>query len=234
MGREIRRVPLDFDWPRNKPWEGFVSPEWRSCPNEECSHGTTTSGCWVESIVHLLLMLDDGPRRGRELHPWLRALPLVPNMPPGKDIIAFGTGLAGREASWLGHDAIDRWKATKAIVRAAGLPEDYFTCKTCGGSAVHPDDYAWERTDPPQGQGWQLWETVSEGSPISPVFAAPEELARWLADGGTHWENGTSYETWLRFITGPGWAPSMVAGPQGMESGVEAFGRENSGGGGER
>lgn len=39
--------------------------------------------------------------------------------------------------------------------------------------------------DPPDGEGFQLWETTSEGSPISPVFTTPEELAEWCEDGTT-------------------------------------------------
>jgi hypothetical protein len=27
MGREIKRVPLDFDWPLDKVWHGFHSGE---------------------------------------------------------------------------------------------------------------------------------------------------------------------------------------------------------------
>ena len=34
MGRELKRVPLDFDWPLNKPWEGFVNPHYTAV---ECS-----------------------------------------------------------------------------------------------------------------------------------------------------------------------------------------------------
>jgi hypothetical protein len=30
------------------------------------------------------------------------------------------------------------------------------------------------------------------------------------------------YETWLRFIHGPGWAPSMVMDANGIQSGVDA------------
>jgi hypothetical protein len=32
-----------------------------------------------------------------------------------------------------------------------------------------------------------LWETCSEGSPASPVFASAEDLAEWCADGATWW-----------------------------------------------
>ena len=36
MGREIRRVPLDFDWPMDKIWEGFLNPYWKYA--RECPH----------------------------------------------------------------------------------------------------------------------------------------------------------------------------------------------------
>ena len=43
--------------------------------------------------------------------------------------------LAGREGGFMGHDAIDRWRATAALVSAAGLdPEGWGKCATCGGS----------------------------------------------------------------------------------------------------
>lgn len=64
-------------------------------------------------------------------------------------------------------------------------------CQTCGGHGSlerypgqRAEAEAWERTEPPTGDGWQLWESVSEGSPISPVFATAEELAQWLATPG--------------------------------------------------
>ena len=37
MGRELKRVPLDFVWPENKVWEGFLNPHYaksHNCP--EC------------------------------------------------------------------------------------------------------------------------------------------------------------------------------------------------------
>ena len=45
---------------------------------------------------------------------------------------------------------------------------------------VDPADYMPEI---PEGTpyGWQMYETVSEGSPISPIFRTKEELADWLA-----------------------------------------------------
>ena len=54
-------------------------------------------------------------------------------------------------------------------------------------------------------------QTVSD-KPYTPAFETPEELARWCADHpwGMEVDEPVSYETWLRFITGLGWAPSMM------------------------
>jgi hypothetical protein len=85
----------------------------------------------------------------------------------------------------------------------------------------------WEKTEPPEGDWYQMWETVSEGSPMSPPFATPEELAAYMVKH--HWktDEGTTYEQWLKFINGPGWAPSMVGhyenGKMVLQSGVEAY-----------
>lgn len=49
---------------------------------------------------------------------------------------------------------------------------------------------------------WQMYEDTTEGTPISPVFATPEELARWLADTDASAFAGqsASYEAWLATI----------------------------------
>lgn len=49
---------------------------------------------------------------------------------------------------------------------------------------------------------YALYETVSEGTPLSPSFATPEELACWLAEHGEGGEgrDRRDYPTWLRFI----------------------------------
>jgi hypothetical protein len=69
-----------------------------------------------------------------------------------------------------------------------------------------------------------MYEDTSEGTPISPAFATPEELARWLTDNGasSFGRSTGSYEGWLRVAQG-GWAPSMVATSEGITSGVDAL-----------
>lgn len=83
--------------------------------------------------------------------------------------------------------------------------------------------------EPPTGEGWQMWETTSEGSPMSPVFKTPEELAHWLADtnASAFGSLTATYEQWLSMI-GAGWAPSAVYTPEtGLISGVEASQKES-------
>ena len=44
-----------------------------------------------------------------------------PSVPPSADIRELTGGLAGRAPRMWGHDAIDRWTATDAIIKAEGL-----------------------------------------------------------------------------------------------------------------
>jgi hypothetical protein len=126
----------------------------------------------------------------------------------------------------MGHDGVNQWKVTSAEAVRLGLPQ---TCPHCGGEGCSwpsPEAKeaceAWERSEPPAGEGYQIWETVSEGSPVSPVFATPGELARWMAANGKGVDDSSTVAQWMAFIEGPGWAPSFVAGPHGIRTGVEA------------
>jgi hypothetical protein len=71
---------------------------------------------------------------------------------------------------------------------------------------------------------YMMYENTSEGTPISPAFATPEDLAQWLSDNNASaFGNMTaSYEAWLLMIN-KGSSPSMVFSPKaGIISGVEA------------
>ena len=71
---------------------------------------------------------------------------------------------------------------------------------------------AWEPIEPPTGEGWQMWETTSEGSPSSPVFATAEELAEWCVDGATVFgRHRAGRDEWLRIITGEDFAHITIA-----------------------
>ena len=133
MGREVKRVPLDFDWPIGHVWPGYY--------------------------LGLCGLMDDdcdGCRRFAELA----------NVP----------------------------------ITSYGCPE--------------------VKIDPPRGEGYQIWEDVTEGSPVSPAFSTPEELAKWMVENDTSITKDATLEQWIVFINGSGWAPSMIGGPGGLRSGV--------------
>lgn len=68
-----------------------------------------------------------------------------------------------------------------------------------------------------------MYETTSEGTPLSPAFATPEELAHWLVanKASAFGDQTASYEAWLRIANG-GYAPSAVMESGRLLSGVEA------------
>lgn len=252
MSRELRRVPLDFDWPLNKPWKGYINNHYKKCPDCEC--GNSPAGEWLKSIVRILSCAgEDGRyseeeqeelrRRGRTIpHPYLAHLETAPTqripraemdrinaiedrhernrvyfqavarhnklLPLTRELTQLTEGLAGRPISFLGHDACDQYVMMKKIVVAAGLDDETWgICPTCKGTGEDPAtkeaSEAWERTHPPEGEGYQLWETVSEGSPISPVFASKKKFIDYLCDQGYSWEAAANFVE-------KGWAPSMM------------------------
>lgn len=72
---------------------------------------------------------------------------------------------------------------------------------------------------------WQMYETTSEGTPLSPVMDSPEALARWLADSGASafGKETASYEQWLGTILAGG-SFSAAMDERGWHSGVEIMG----------
>jgi hypothetical protein len=81
---------------------------------------------------------------------------------------------------------------------------------------------------------FQLYETVSEGTPLSPPFPTLDELARWLAANGDYWaqqrnEKKKSFADWMAFLR-VGWAPSgvMTSGSTRYEDGVDFVARDST------
>lgn len=229
MGRELKRVPLDFDWPIDTVWQGYINPYWEKCLS--CNQaGETIARQRLSDLVSLLMLSGEDSRKGR-VHPYFKEAPLYNTTAKvcGTDMAELTIGLAGRDLSFIGHDSCDKWNAVNKIIVAAGLdPEVWGICPDCNGEGIPIAKQAqyesWTPTEPPTGEGYQVWETVSEGSPISPVFATAEELAYYMA--GRKWgaDKGSPYATWLKFINGPGWVPSGVMDERGCRSGIEALG----------
>ncbi len=188
MGREIKRVPVDFDWPLDKIWHGYVNPHCEDCP--DCEAGYSNTYRLVAKHINSFVWDTDALKQSEEY-------------------CTITTFLCEREPHrfLLGHDSLDAMHAIKKLGELAGLPNGWGTCQTCGGDGIHPDYKevyeAWESEEPPEGDGWQVWETVSEGSPISPVFSDSYLLIDWLK------EQGYSRDAARAFVERQ-WAPSMV------------------------
>jgi hypothetical protein len=203
MGRKLMRVPLDFAWPLKTTWKGYLNPHYRKCP--DCENGSTADAEWLEAIIHLLMIAGPDGTKGT-LHPWLADLPLRPKHPPTPRMAELTARLAGREPSpFIGHDACDKWAAQKAVLKAANLSEDWGTCPTCKGDAIDPsaaEAYeAWKEEEPPAGPGFQLWETTSEGSPVSPVFDSLDALCSWAETHATTFGSSkTTAAEWKRML----------------------------------
>ena len=75
-----------------------------------------------------------------------------------------------------------------------------------------------------QATHYRMYETCSEGTPISPPMETPEALARWLADNNASAFGGmtATYEQWLSTIK-RGWACSGMYARGKMMSGVEGL-----------
>jgi hypothetical protein len=92
------------------------------------------------------------------------------------------------------------------------------------GQRPHKDDYMpnWPLE---QRTHFMMYEDTSEGTPISPAFETPEELATWLFENNASaFGNMTaSYEGWLRVAQG-GFACSAVFSENtGIVSGVDGL-----------
>lgn len=104
-----------------------------------------------------------------------------------------------------------------------------------GGSP--PDiDYYRPNWKPEEMTWYQVYETVSEGTPVTPPFETQAELIEYLVEHGDYWDqsrrkegrSSMPCEPWTRqqaesFVLGSGWAPSLVVHDGKVQSGVEAM-----------
>jgi hypothetical protein len=220
MGRELKRVPLDFDWPQDKIWDGYINPHYQKCP--ACENGQLPARDQLDRLCSLIAWLGftTMPGYGRERwHPMFDSTHIPRPIDPKLFEVIDGLCRAGDAISrerypsdrplqgLTGLGAGDDYHIILLLLRNAGLPHDWGMCPVCHGDAIDPAHAKayeeWERIDPPEGEGYQVWETVSEGSPISPVFASADDLTEWLVG------KGYSRHAAKAFIE-QGWVMSMI------------------------
>lgn len=204
--RKLKRVPLDFDWPLKEVWKGYINPYSKQCPGCNQGKGITPAREWLNAISYVLPMAGAASLETESLHPWLKAIRLAPDQRPGKEMALLTEGLAGNPPRYpFGHSGTDHWHASEKIIQAAGLdPEIWGICPVCHGHGIDPEVYekakAWEAYEPPAGEGYQLWEDISEGSPVSPVFETLDKLCFWLEKHDQIMGNFKTFAEWKSMI----------------------------------
>ena len=161
MGREIRRVPPNWEHPRRR-----------------CEHSPWAGGC------------DEAKRNGGMCYHPLYNLAFGPEMD-----------------AWYGE-----WKKWEAGDRGDCDDPEMKFLEWHGG----PPDPEYHRPawDESIATWFQVYETVSEGCPVTPPFATKEELIDYLATHGDFWDQLRGDGPWSRenaerFVERE-WAPSMI------------------------
>ncbi|MFD6400766.1 hypothetical protein [Nocardia sp. NPDC060249] len=289
MSREVRRVPVNFDWPLDKVWDGYLMPDrFDETPCPDCKNGYSrhaehlfnlwygyepftpadtgseplqprTPGVWAFAERNVTrspdyygtgetaifcealrlaniwngqwchhLTQDDvdalvaGDRLWDFTSTWAEEDRWQPKDPPVHPTAA---EVNAWSLSGFGHDSINASIVIKARCKRDGQP---LLCGTCGGhgslekwKCQRIRAELWEPTEPPTGDGWQLWETVSEGSPVTPVFATREGLVEHLSSSA--YRNPLTRDE-AEGLVDAGWVPSMIATSAGVLPGEQSAG----------
>lgn len=252
--RDLRRIPLDFSWPLNKVWKGYINPYKGCFPCHPCQRsGLNPATKQLDDDWYDLN--EDGIETGRyepvkdELYQkacqvlkdsgrdmnwdflrrgWQHNLTQEEvNILAKKDCLFDFTHTHDKENGWVRRednyiptaDEVNfqsffslggqsgRGHLLKFRARKLGI---YGLCQLCCGKGdIDNTDKAeierhnnWEDYEPPEGPGYQLWETTSEGSPITPVFDTAEKLARHCEEYVTICgQEHLSYDEWLQMFT---------------------------------
>jgi hypothetical protein len=156
-----------------------------------------------------------------------------PKNDDGKFIPLLDGNFAQADADW--NEGYAAWQRGEVENYSPGGPKwkpkeqsalDCASYTEWNGERPSPDDYM---PTFPEGTATMLmmYEDTSEGTPISPAFETPEELARWLADTGASAFGGmtATYEQWLATCRRGGSIGMVMQGGR-MMSGVEFEGSQ--------
>ena len=141
MGREIRRVPPNWEHPKKKAYNLFKQ-------REEESYQPLYDRPYIEAIT-----------------------------------------------KWINEHEL--WVKGKHPDQKDGSGKDYEYYAQWGGN---PPDIEYYRPNwKPEEMTWyQIYETVSEGTPVSPPFATKAELVEYLVKNGDFWDQRRGHGGWER------------------------------------
>ena len=190
MTQIIKRVPFDFDWPMYRVWSGYVNPYLKSrheCPGckgkglnppsqqiyqdwlDQCINGyeQPTSETLTQEEVDLLFSLGH-----------------LEGYYAGKPTVEYVNRDLKEKAQW--RDTSCTFLITRIKAARLGV---WGYCGICQGTGElweslldQEKSLTWTPIEPPVGEGYQVWETVSPGSPVSPVLPDSNSLIRWYVE----------------------------------------------------
>lgn len=132
MGRELKRVPLDFNYPLNEVWYGYFMNWVTTC------HSSNHEYC----------------------------------------------------------------SQCKRMAEIKGVEFTSYGCPDFETYFKEINEKLQELCEVPAGEGYQLWETTSEGSPVSPVFDTLEKLCEWCEVNATTFANfKATKEEWIQMLS---------------------------------
>lgn len=111
---------------------------------------------------------------------------------------------------WL--NGLDLWRKGEHPDQQKGYGRDYKYFWQWNGNPPDAESYRERKWTPEEATHFVVYETVSEGTPVTPAFATPEELVEYLATKGTFWDSGKGWNrTSAERFVAAGWAPSGIA-----------------------
>ncbi len=134
MGRTLKRVPLNFDYPLNQVWYGYFM-----------------------NYIQNTCMSDNNR---------------------------------------------DYCKQCREFAKIKGIEISSYGCPNFERYFSEIEEKLKELCEPPEGEGYQLWETTSEGSPVSPVFKTLDELCEWCEKNATTFADlKATKEEWKQMLS---------------------------------
>lgn len=235
MGRLLKRVPLDFDWPMKSIWKGYINPFHSvDCPYCHDDVNDYSDGLSKEARQYRRRFYGYQNNWPYIQHPYRsnerycpKALPysmekweydfMVSDENPYKD------ELFGKDVKIPAYEDVadfflrNRWMDMQfdhcmesALIQEYCRRNGYdYLCPHCHGDGqlwyseeVKQLSENFKKMEPPIGDGYQLWENTSEGSPQSPVFATLDELCEWCGNNATTFGDYTATkEEWKQMLT---------------------------------
>lgn len=243
MSRNLKRVPLDFNWSTKQIWKGYINPyhsqqckscdqtgynpetrkiseEWYSFDNvkwiytsadrryNDMAHSYHITDIEVEALVKKGRLSD---LTGRQMKHFDEKKKSWYKYEDGKQVKCDAPIIPTTDEvnEWnkrgFGHDGINHHICTEVRAKHLGV---YGLCEYCNGEGeiwqsdkIRKLSEKWKSFDPPIGEGYQLWEDTSEGSPDSPVFSTLEALCEWCETNATTFANfKASKEKWFEML----------------------------------